>query len=81
VLHELLWLLTEAAKRFPPSHPALAADLAREIGALDLLVRAAAPALLALDPHPHRELSHALLRRIGSALGGRRNARALAVLD
>lgn len=80
VLHELLWLLTEAAKRCPPSHPALAADLAREIDALDRLAHAV-PGLLAFDPQPHRELTHALLRRVGSALGGRRNSRALAVLD
>ena len=75
VVHELLWLLTEAAKLCPSSHDELDAHLAREIEALDAIARC--PTLV-VDLRPHRETTHALLRRVGHALGGRR---ALVVLD
>lgn len=60
-VHELLWLLTEARKLCPPSHPQLAAQLAEAIAALDA------------GAH-HAFAARALLRRVGEALGGRAGA-------
>jgi hypothetical protein len=81
VVHELLWLLTEAAKLCPPSPDDLGVHLALEIEALDAIARGPAPTLLEIDLRPHRDATRALLRRVGDALGGRRHAaRALAVL-
>jgi len=85
-LHELLWLLTEAITLCPASHPGLAADLASEIATIDALAeatvtaRAAAAAALAdIDPSStlasHEQRARTLLRRVGSALGGRRRGR------
>ncbi len=65
-VHELLFLLTEAAKLCPPD---LITELASQISALDALEPAD------LDLRPHRAAAHALLRRIGDALGSRRSAR------
>ena len=80
-VHELLWLLTEAAKLCPPSHADLGAALAAQIDALDAIASGPVHALLALDPRRHELASRALLRRVGTALGGRPGpARSLGVL-
>lgn len=82
VIHELLWFLTEAAARCPPTHVDLGAELAREIAALDTLAASPAATLHELDLRPHHDVSRALLRRVGEALGGRRRrAAALVVLE
>lgn len=73
-LHELLWMLTEAAKLCPASHSELGAALAAQIAALDAIANGPARALPALDLQVHEAASHALLRRVGTALGGRRRA-------
>jgi hypothetical protein len=81
-VHELLWLLTEAAELCPSSQGELAAQLALEIAALDALAQGSVRALLAADLHRRSLASRALLRRVGDALGGRRRwVRALVVLD
>lgn len=66
-LHELLFMLTEATSLCPPEHSDLRGQLDAEIAALDGIV----------DPEhggadEHRTVAHALLRRLGTALGGRR---------
>lgn len=71
-VHELLWLLTEAAKLCPPG--ALHGELAREVAALDAHAAAPVAALLALDVAAQREQVQPLLRRVGEALGGRGGA-------
>lgn len=78
VVHELLWLLTEAQKFCPSTHEQLATQLASAIDELDALdVSHVAEA----DLRPHRDRAHALLRRVGDAVGGRaRLRRALAVI-
>ncbi len=81
-VHELLWLLTEAAKICPSSHDDVGVQLALEIAALDAIARRPAPILLEVDLRPHRDAARALLRRVGGALGGRHRAvRALVVRD
>ncbi len=62
-VHHLLWLLTEASELCPPSHAELAAELSSTIAALDA------------GAAPSHEQAHALLRRVGDALGGRERAR------
>jgi hypothetical protein len=71
-VHELLWQLTEAVKLCPTSEANLAADLAREIEALDAVARDPGRATVAIDLHPRQLSGRALLRRVGTALGGRR---------
>jgi hypothetical protein len=79
-VHELLWLLTEAAKLCPAAD-ALGAQLELAIEALDAIAQGSAAELFEADLRPHRAAARALLRRVGDALGGRRQAaRALAVL-
>lgn len=73
-VHELLWLLTEAAKLCPPSHDELGAQLAREIEALDAIASGPAQTILEVDLRPQAASGRALLRRVGAALGGRRHA-------
>lgn len=68
VVHELLWLLTEAAKLCPPSPDDVGAQLALEIEALDAVARTTGPALLEVDVRPHHAATRALLRRVGRAL-------------
>jgi hypothetical protein len=80
VVHELLWLLTEAAKLCPAEHHALAAQLTTEIEALDTIARAPMPRLAELDLRSQETAARALLRRVGHALGGRRLAPALSVV-
>lgn len=81
VVHELLWMLTEAAKLCPASCGDVGSQLALEIEALDAISRGPAHAILEIDPRPHREAARALLRRVGAALGNRSSAaRALVAL-
>jgi len=77
VLHELLWLLTEARRLCAATHPELSAELTREVSVLDALAARTGPALLAVDPRPMHEHAHAVLRRVGNALGGRAALRTL----
>jgi hypothetical protein len=69
VVHELLWLLSEARKLCPDTHAELAALLVQEIGRLDSI--ACDAALPEQDLRPQCEAARALLRRVGDALGGR----------
>jgi hypothetical protein len=79
-LHELLWLLTEAAKVCPPGHAALRGELAQAIATLD--ASASEPAALSDGARDmHQTHGRALLLRVGEALGGRRGQRALPVLS
>lgn len=80
VVHELLWLLTEAAKLCPASPAELRGQLTAQVEALDAI--ACAPdALMELDLAQLDAAARTLLRRVGSAQGGRRAARrVLAVL-
>ena len=73
-VHELLWLLTEAAKLGPPAVADLVRDLALATSALDAIARQPAPALFEIDLRAHRAAAGVLLRRVGEALGGRRGA-------
>ncbi|AKF07348.1 hypothetical protein [Sandaracinus amylolyticus] len=73
-LHELLWLLTEAAKLVPPTHAELRARLASEVDGIEAIACGPIDALLEVDPRGHHERAHALLRRVGDTLGGRRRA-------
>jgi hypothetical protein len=77
VIHELLWLLTEAQKLCPRSQPELFAELTREIATLDVVVASPGSALLAVDSRPLHDRAHTLLRRVGSAVGGRATLRTL----
>jgi hypothetical protein len=70
-LHELLWMLTEAAQLGRGLRGELSVELSREIEALDALARGPAASLVELDLRKHRRAAHALLRRVGQALGGR----------
>jgi hypothetical protein len=82
VVHEWLWLLTEAAKLCPPSHADISTQLVREIEALDAIAAGPLAALFEWDLRPHQAASRALLLRVGEALGGRRRAsRSLVVID
>lgn len=69
VVHELLWLLTEAARLCPASSSELRAELAAEIAVLDAFADGAGCDDAALSRHERR--ARALLRRVGAALGGR----------
>ena len=81
VVHELLWLMTEAARFCPATHQELAARLAREIEALDAITHGPTQALFDLDLRPHQMVVRSLLAAIGDALGGRRaKTRALVVV-
>lgn len=80
VIHELLWLLTEAAKL--PIDLTLGNQLSHQVETLDAIAELPPPQLLELDLRPHSETARSLLRRVGDALGGRRrHARALVVVD
>jgi hypothetical protein len=72
-VHELLWLLTEAAKLCPRRESDLWLDLCREIEALDAIASGPMTALSELDVRPRDRAARALLRRLGHALGGRRD--------
>jgi hypothetical protein len=68
-VHELLWLLTGAAALCPVSQPALAAELADAIEALDALAGGPAAAILEADLGPHRAATRRLLHGLRIALG------------
>jgi len=75
-VHELLWLLTEAAKLCPEEAEAqrsLRGELAQEIAALDAIAEAPVASLLQLDLVEQRARARQLLRRVGEAIGGRRS--------
>ena len=79
VVHELMWLLDEAARLCPPSSE-VAGDLAAQLAALEAIASGPVAALAALDVSANEAAARAVLRRVGSALGGRRGFRvALAV--
>jgi hypothetical protein len=69
-LHELLWLLTEAAKLCPPSRDDLRAHLASEANTLDVLASASLPSILDIDIASLRRRAERALRLVGDALGG-----------
>jgi hypothetical protein len=71
VVHELLWMLTEAAKLCPPGFKSIRAELEIEIHALDGIAQACPEALVAIDLEAHRTIANATLRRLGEALAGR----------
>jgi hypothetical protein len=75
-VHELLWLLTEAAKLCPPARRGLSRRLEREIRALDALASGPASALLELDLTSREKSARALLRQVGDALRPRTRASA-----
>ena len=80
VVHELLWLLTEAARLCPTSAPELRGQLAEQIRVLDA-IDCGADGQVDADLAELDRSTRALLRRVGSALGGRPAARrVLAVL-
>lgn len=82
VVHELLWLLTQAIELCPDTHPELAAEIASQVEVLDAIAPRPAAGLRALALHQHEAASRALLRRVGDALGGRRRpGRPLPVLQ
>jgi hypothetical protein len=64
-VHELLWLLAEAAKLCPSE------QLDHEIAALEAIARAPAAELFALDLQPHATAARAVLRAVGERIGGR----------
>jgi hypothetical protein len=70
-LHELLWLLTEAAKLCPPSCGELHAALTAQVQTLDAIARGDAAALLKVELCRHDQRTRALLRRVGESFGGR----------
>jgi len=76
VIHELLWLVTEAAKL--PIDRDLADELSLQGDALAALAELSLPQLLELDLRPHSHASRSLLRRVGDSLGGRRTRLAVA---
>jgi len=78
VVHELLWLLTQAARVCDDA--GLGAQLAREIAALDALAHRPALDLLDVDLRAPSRAARAALRRVGDALGGRRPALRLRVV-
>ena len=74
VVHELLWLLTEALALCPPVHAEVRAQLALEIEGLDSIASGPVAALLEVDLDARGREARAALRRVGDALGGRRSA-------
>jgi len=70
VVHELMWLLDEAARLCPASSE-LAGDLAAQLAALQAISDGPVAALMALDVAAQEAAARAVLRRVGSTLGGR----------
>jgi hypothetical protein len=68
VIHELLFLLTEAEQICPD--PALRAEVGREVTRLDAIP--CDPSILEIDLGTVEARSRALLRRVGVAIGGRK---------
>jgi len=73
---ELVWLLVGALGLCPVREAGLRAEIEAQLEALEGVARQ----LLQeeLDTRAHEAASHALLRRVGAALGGRRSLRVLA---
>jgi hypothetical protein len=69
VVHELLWLVTQAQALSPTAE--LRAELATEAATLDRLRALPIAALRDLDLAAHDRRARGLLRRVGAALGGR----------
>jgi hypothetical protein len=76
-VHELLWLLSEASALCPREHSTLRTELAHELERLDALAYGPLPELVEIELGPHSARAHALLRRVGVALGGRTGLYAL----
>jgi hypothetical protein len=72
VVHELLWLLTQAA-RLCENACEIAREVAHEIDALDAIARRPARDLLDVDLRLPTRRARAALRRVGDAVGGRGN--------
>lgn len=79
-LHELLWLLSEAAKLCPASRADLRAALSDRVDMLEATAGGSIAELLALDLEAQQRATRALLRRVGEALGGRAALRALPIV-
>lgn len=71
VVHELVWLLDEAA-RLCPAESAVAGEVASQLAALEAIAAGPVARLAAVDVAAHEASARAVLRRVGSALGGRR---------
>jgi hypothetical protein len=69
--HELLWLLSEAARRCPPGETELHGQLERIAREVDAGGSMTLEELLASDIEALREQAHRVLRLVGEALGGR----------
>ena len=67
-VHELLWLLTEAAKLCPRSHPEARAAVEREIESLDALAARPPSEWLDADLDRSSASAHAALRAVGAAI-------------
>jgi hypothetical protein len=67
-VHELLWLLSEAAKLRSAPDDDLGGQIAAEIAALDAIAQGPIASVFELDLRPHREAARALLRRVGESL-------------
>ena len=72
-IHELIWLLSESIKLCPEIEMALRGELARAIDQLETLAASPAAALIELPLASRATEVHALLRRVGAALGGRQH--------
>jgi hypothetical protein len=68
VVHELLWLLTEALALCPESSAELTGAMQGEMARLDAMSADGLEALLAADVETRRRATMALLRRVGDAL-------------
>jgi hypothetical protein len=68
----MLWYLTEAERLCPRSDGGLSGELAAALDALDAIAAVPVPALARIDLASHERTTRALLRRLGMALGGRR---------
>ena len=68
VVHELLWLLTEALKLCPASRPDLREALLRETESLDALAAGGPEQWLASDVEALEASARAVLRSVGAAI-------------
>jgi len=69
-LHELLFLLTEAAKICPPAEGALRALISAQIEHLDAISSSVTADIVNLDFAALHAQAHDMLRSVGNALGG-----------
>jgi hypothetical protein len=70
-VHELEWLLTEAAQLCPPSQGELAFEIGRAIEKLDAIARGSIHEILRADLDRQEVHAKDLLLGVGDALGGR----------